>query len=71
MEEVEKIAERPADSYAKIIAAQAVCVLLIIISVLIMKYFFGGTFKKIEKWYNENICVSTDVNEVLEENYEV
>lgn len=71
MEEAEKIIKKPADSYAKIIIAQCICVGLIIITVLVTKYFFGSTYRKIKKWYDENICVSTDVNEVLEEDYEV
>ena len=54
-----------ADNLTKLIITQAICVLIIILSVITVKYFFGGTYKKILSWYKENICVTTDINEVL------
>lgn len=53
------------DNLARLIIAQTVCVLFIIFSVLVIKYFFKGTYKQLARWYNENICVDTDINEVL------
>lgn len=67
MEEREKTS---ADSYMKICIVQSVFVIVVILAVLVTKYFFKGTYAKIKNWYEENICVSTDVNEVVEENYE-
>ncbi len=67
MEEREKTS---ADSYMKICIVQSVFVIAVILSVLATKYFFKGTYQKIKNWYEQNICVSTDVNEVMEENYE-
>ncbi len=54
-----------ADNLYKLIIAQSICVLLIILSVAVTKYFFKGTYKKFVKWYDENVTVTTDVNEVL------
>ena len=54
-----------ADNLTKLIITQAICVLIIISSVIAVKYFFGGTYKKLLSWYKENICVTTDINEVL------
>jgi hypothetical protein len=54
-----------ADNLTKLIITQAICVLIIISSVITVKYFFGGTYKKLLSWYKENICVTTDINEVL------
>ena len=55
------------DNLAKLIIAQTVCVLIIISSVLVIKYFFKGTYKQLTKWYIDNVCVDTDINEVLED----
>lgn len=53
------------DKIAALIITQSVCVLIIITSVLVTKYFFKGTYKKLDSWYKENVCVTTDINEVL------
>lgn len=53
------------DKLTKIIIAQSICVLIIILSILTTKYFFKSTYKKFVNWYNENVTVTTDVNEVL------
>lgn len=53
------------DKIAALIITQSVCVLIIITSVLVTKYFFKGTYKKLGSWYKENVCVTTDINEVL------
>ena len=55
------------DNLARLIIAQTVCVLIIISSVLVIKYFFKGTYKHLAKWYTQNVCVDTDINEVLED----
>lgn len=68
MEEKQKIS---ADTYMKISIVQAAFVLAVILSLVITKYFFKNTYTQIKQWYEQNICVSTDVNEVMEENYEV
>ncbi len=48
-----------------IVITQGVCVLIILISLLLMKYFWKDTFASIKNWYHINICNDTDVNEVL------
>ena len=53
------------DKLTKIIIAQSICVLIIILSILTTKYFFKSTYKKFVNWYNEKVTVTTDVNEVL------
>lgn len=55
------------DNLARLIIAQAVCILIILSSVLVIKYFFKGTYKQLTKWYIDNVCVDTDINEVLED----
>ena len=56
----------PNNTMMKIIIAQAICVFSIIALIFIIKLFFGKTYKKIEKWYNENICYQTTISEILE-----
>ena len=53
--------------FYKVIILQAVCVLLIILSVLAVKYFYKSEFKKVQAFYYENIAVDTDINEVLKD----
>jgi hypothetical protein len=54
-----------ADNLTKLVIAQTICVLIIILSVVTVKYFFKGTYKKLLSWYKEEVLVTTDINEVL------
>lgn len=51
--------------FYKVVILQAICVLLIILSVLAVKYFYKSEFEKVREFYNDYIAVDTDVNEVL------
>lgn len=53
------------DKVLPLIIAQSVCVLIIISSVLVLKYFFKSTYLQVKNWYSQNVCVDTDINEVL------
>ncbi len=53
------------DNLNRLIIAQSICVAIIILSILFTKYLFSGTFEKFSDWYNNNVTVTTDVNEVL------
>lgn len=55
------------DKWFKIIVTQALCVLIILLTITIVKFFFKGTFSKLKVWYTQNICAQTDVNEVIQE----
>lgn len=48
-----------------IVITQSICILIILISLILMKYFWKDTFSSVKKWYEINICNDTDVNEVL------
>lgn len=48
-----------------VVITQCICVAIILISLVIMKYFFSDTFGHIKEWYKINICNDTSVNEVL------
>ncbi len=49
-----------------IVITQVVCVSIILLSLILMKYFWHDTFDSVKKWYEINICNDTDVNEVLQ-----
>lgn len=50
-----------------IIITEAVVTLIILLSVLAVKYFFKGTYSSLKEWYSVNICAETDINEVLDD----
>lgn len=54
-----------ANQFINIIIAQAVCVTVILLSVLVLKYFFKGEYKDVKGWYSQEIAMNTDINEVL------
>ncbi len=49
----------------KVIILQGICVLLILLGVLTIKYFFKGEFGQVQSFYQNYIAVDTDINEVL------
>ncbi|MBE6750003.1 MAG: hypothetical protein E7560_02445 [Ruminococcaceae bacterium] len=53
--------------FANIIITQGICVLIILTSVVVIKYFFKSTYKKLESFYSAYICSDTDINEVIGE----
>lgn len=59
------------EMYSKIIIIEAVCVAIILLTVLTTKLFFKNTFSDIKKWYESNICIDTDINQVLETKGEI
>lgn len=65
MEEIEKLTGSVQGRAAAIIMVQAVTVLLILLSVLTMKYFFPEYYGEVRKWYETEFCSETSVDEVL------
>ncbi len=53
--------------YISICITQAVCVAVILITVLVIKYFFNGSYVKLEKWYSENIMEETEITADFDE----
>ena len=51
--------------YINIIITQAICVILILLSVLTVKYFFKGEYKNFKEWYLEEITADTHIEEVI------
>lgn len=53
------------ERFSQVIITECICVALLIVSVFVCKYFFENTYSKVKTWYIENVCVDTDINEVL------
>ncbi len=45
---------------------QAICISLILLSLIAIKYLFKPTYKELEKWYRNNMLSDTAVSEVLD-----
>lgn len=65
MEENEIILQKPKNRLADIIITQAVCVIIILLTLTVIKYFFKSHFEEIKKWYNLHICSDTNISEIL------
>jgi hypothetical protein len=52
--------------FSEILITQIIAMVIILISVLIIKYFFKSTYEDLKAWYKEDICANTDIQEVLE-----
>lgn len=64
MDETENL--KPKGGFLGIIITEAAVALIILFSVLSVKYFFKATYPSLKEWYAENICAETDINEVLD-----
>ncbi len=65
--ETEKVKTNPKNMYIPICITQTICITVIIISVLIIKFFFDTTFKKLETWYTDNILTETTITANFDE----
>lgn len=51
--------------FYKTVVVQSVCILIILLSVVVMKYFFKSAYNEVEKFYREEILSDTSISEVL------
>ena len=64
MDEQENL--KPKGGFFGIIITQMTVTLIILLSVITVKYFFKNTYPSLKEWSSVNICAETDINEVLE-----
>lgn len=57
--------EKRPNMYINIVITQLICVLLVLISILVLKYCFKSDYEKFKAWYLEEITPTTSVSEVL------
>lgn len=58
---------KPKNMYIPICITQAICMAVILIAILIIKFFFEGSYAKLQKWYQKNILDETTVTAVFDE----
>ena len=58
---------KPKNMYASICITQAVCVVVILIAVIIIKFFFESSYIKLQKWCDNNVLEQTVINDVFDE----
>ena len=54
------------DNYVKLIIAQGIIAIIVILFVLILRFCFKEEYKDFKNWYIENAISDTDVYEVVE-----
>lgn len=57
-----EIINPPKNMFIPICITQAVAVAVILISIIIIKFFFTDTYLKLGKWYEKNILDTTTVS---------
>ena len=66
MENGEILKDNKNETFFKIIIVEIICVAVILLSVISVKYFFKSTYSEVKKWYKANITVDTDIKQVIE-----
>ena len=51
--------------YINIIITQAICMIVVLLSVITIKYFFKSDFKELKDWYKTQITADTRIEEVV------
>ncbi len=68
MEDTTKTIEsNPKNMYVPICITQAICMVVIFIAVLIIKFFFTSSYEKCQKWYSKHILDETTITAFFEE----
>lgn len=57
--------EKRPNMYINIVITQFICVVLVLASVLVLKYCNKTEYKKVKVWYEREIIPTTSVSEVL------
>ena len=58
---------KPKNMYIPICITQAICMAVILIAILIIKFFFEGSYAKLQKSYQKNILDETTVTAFFDE----
>jgi hypothetical protein len=65
--ENEVIEIKPKNMYAPICITQMICVLVILITIVILKFFFENEFFKLQEWCRGNIFEHTKITATFDE----
>ncbi len=53
-------------AYLNVMITEVICMLMVLLSVITIKYLFKSEFKTLQKWYVEEFCNDTLIEEVIE-----
>ena len=53
-------------AYLNVMITEALCMLVVLLSVITIKYLFKSEFKNLQKWYVKEFCNDTLIEEVIE-----
>lgn len=62
-----KVKEKEKDVFFSVAVTQSVLAVILIVCILIIKFFFKGQYKDIKKWYSDNMTVDTNISEIVKE----
>ena len=65
--EPEVIDITPKNMFVPICIVQAICIAVILITVIIVKFFFESSFLKLQKWCHNNIFEQTEITANFDE----
>lgn len=65
--QTEIIEIKPKNMFVPICITQAVCIVVILLALVIIKFFFVGSYEKFEDWYKNNIMDETKITAVFDE----
>lgn len=54
------------DNYVKLLIIEGIIAVIIISSILILKFGFKDIYNDFKNWYKENVLTDTDIYEVVE-----
>ncbi|MBQ3547295.1 MAG: hypothetical protein IJA44_02330 [Clostridia bacterium] len=54
------------DNYIKLLIIEGIVALIVLLSVLVLKYGFNKAYTDFKNWYKDNVLSDTDVYEVIE-----
>lgn len=56
---------KPKNTFVAVLITQSICVVMIILSVLTVKFFFKAEHKKLAEWYEKNVAAGISAEDVL------
>lgn len=65
--EAEVFEIKPKNMYVPICITQAICISVILIAVLIIKFFWNDGFLKLQKWCQNNVFEQTEITANFDE----
>ena len=65
--ETEIIKTQPKNTYASIWITQALCIAVLFIAIMVVKFFFANSYTKLQKWCEKNVLEQTVVSDVFDE----